>query len=75
MYGPPPVCKRAVDDEGLRKCIRPVRGQHCPGHDEYLRVSVLITAAAFIGRFFRQASGTWLDRSVISSRFANLGYD
>jgi hypothetical protein len=43
-----------------------------PGHDEYSRVPVLITAAASMGRFFRQASGTWFDRSVIFSRFANL---
>ena len=36
-----------------------------PGHDEYPRVSVLITASASMDRFFRQASGTWFDRSVI----------
>ena len=32
MYGPPPNCKKnRVDENSLRKCIRPLSGEWSPG--------------------------------------------
>jgi len=48
---------KKCDDEGLRKCIRPVLWAKSPGHDEYARASGLITATVLNGPVFLSGYG------------------
>src|ERR1700744_1767595 len=51
------IATEKFDEEGLRKCIRPVWWAKSPGHDEYARAFGLITATVLDGRVFLSGCG------------------